>query len=136
MLSTEIRERIVAGYERVGNAQIIADSFQVSLREVYRLLELKRKTGSVATQTYKCGRKPSLTEEDLVNIRKAIQEQPDITLNGLIEKLNLPCSESVMSRTVRKMGFRLKKKVIHASEQERPRCGCQTRSVERVYIED
>jgi len=55
-------------------------------------------------------------------VDKALQEHPDITFGELIMNLKLDFSESRPGRIVReKLGYSLKKKVIHASEQGRPR---------------
>ncbi len=122
MLSIEIRERLVRGYERTHDAKMIAQAYGVSEREVYKLAaqcgRLECGTADRAT-----GRKPKLSEEDLERVDKAIQAQPDITFGELIRNLELDISESRLGRIVReKLGYSLKKKVIHASEQERPRC--------------
>ena len=123
MLSIETRERLVRGYERTHDAKMIAQAYGVSEREVYKLAAQMRETGSVEPRTGNCGRKPKLSEEDLKRVDKAIQAQPDITFGELIKNLKLDISESRLGRIVReKLGCSLKKKVIHASEQERPRC--------------
>lgn len=49
----------------------------------------KKETGSVKLRTNEQGRKPLLSPEDLSNIDKAIQEQADITIDEIIEKLDL-----------------------------------------------
>lgn len=123
MLHNEARKLLVEGYERTHDVHGIAKAYGVTEREVYRLVKQKRDTGSVELRTSQRGRKPKMTEKDLERLRAAIEKTPDKTLGELKEELNLPCSESRLSRIVReKLGFRRKKKVIHASEQERPRC--------------
>ncbi len=123
MLSIETRERLVRGYERTRDAKMIAQAYGVSEREVYKLAAQMRETGSVEPRTGNCGRKPKLSEEDLKRVDKAIQAQPDITFGELIRNLELDISESRLGRIVReKLGCSLKKKVIHALEQEQPRC--------------
>ena len=83
---------------------------------------------------WNCGRKAKLTEEDLERVDKAIQAQPDITFGELIMNLELDISESRLGRIVReKLGYSLKKKVIHASEQERPRCAEKASGMERSH---
>ena len=133
MLSNETRRRLVAGYERAHDAKMIAQAYGVSEREVYKLAAQMRETGSVDVRTGNCGRKPKLSEEDLNCVDKAIQAQPDITLGELIRNLELDISESRLGRIVReKLGYSLKKKVIHASEQERPRCAGKAGGMERT----
>ncbi len=132
MLSNEVRRRLVEGYERTRDAKSIAAAYGVTEREVYRLAAQKRESGSTDARTYLCGRKPKLTAEDLDRVDQAIQEQPDITFGELIERLQLDISESRLGRIVREqLGYSKKKKVIHASEQERPRCAGKTRRMER-----
>lgn len=122
MLSNDTRRRLVEGYKRMGHAKEIAKAYGVSEREVYKLVAQMRDTGSVDLQVSKRGRKSVLTEEDLKRIDQELQAQPDITLRELKEKLNLRISESALGKIVRgKLGYSRKKKVIHASEQERPR---------------
>ena len=134
MLSIETRERLVRGYERTHNAKMIAQAYGVSEREVYKLAAQMRETGSVEPRTGNCGRKPKLSEEDLKRVDKAIQAQPDITFGELIRNLELDISESRLGRIVReKLGYSLKKKVIHASEQERPRCTGKASGMERTH---
>ena len=134
MLSNETRSRLVAGYERSHDAKMIAQAYGVSEREVYKLAAQMRETGSVEVRTGNCGRKPKLSEEDLNCVDKAIQAQPDITLGELIRNLELDISESRLGRIVReKLGYSLKKKVIHASEQERPRRAGKARKMERTH---
>ncbi len=127
MLHNESREFLVNMYNRTHDAGQTAKTFEVSKRQVYRIVKQYRETGSVAVRTSQRGRKPKLTSEDLERVDKAIKEQPDITFGELIERLQLDISESRLGRIVReKLGYSLKKKVIHASEQERPRCATET----------
>ena len=92
----------------------------------------QRKCGRL--EVWNCGRKPKLSEEDLKRVDKAIQAQPDITFGELITNLELDISESRLGRIVReKLGYSRKKKVIHASEQERPRCTGKTSGMEGTH---
>ena len=76
----------------------------------------------VAIRTNQRGRKPLLSQEDLSNIDKTIQEQHDITIDEIIKKLNLNASNETVRTAVIKMGYTYKKKSFHASERERSRC--------------
>ena len=84
MLSSEIRRRLVAGYEQFHDAKLIAQAYGVCEREVYKLAAQMWETGSVDLRTGNSGRKPKLTEEDLKRVDKALQAQPDITLGELV----------------------------------------------------
>lgn len=119
---------MVEGYERTHNAHEIAEAYGVTEREVYRLAKQQRETGSVDLRVNQRGRKAKIGLEELERLDKAIQETPDATLGELIQRLELDISESRLSRIVReKLGYSLKKKMIHASEQERPRRTKETR---------
>lgn len=114
------------------DAKIIAEAYGVSEREVYKLAAQKRETGSTDSQTSLCGRKSKLTPEQIKQVDNEIQKQPDITLKEIIEKLNLDISDSRLGRIVReKLGYSFKKKVIHAQEQERPRCARKKERMEK-----
>lgn len=123
MLHNEARELLVKGYEKSGNVEAIAQAYSVSKRTVYRLVQQKRETGSVALRTNQRGRKPALTEENKKNIRQCVDERPDITINEILEKLHLTASYSTVERAVQAMGYTLKKKSLYASERDRVRCG-------------
>ena len=122
MLHNEARELLVEAYEKTGNAEEVAECFGVDKSTVYRLSRQKKATGSVKLKTNKRGRKPSLSPEDLSNIDKAIQEQSDITIGEIIEKLDLHVANETVRKAVIKMGYVYKKKSLYASERERPRC--------------
>lgn len=128
MLSYDERVRITDAFERGHNAEEVADVFGISSREVY-LLEEKKKAGDLKPKTHLRGRKPKLTEEQLAAVRRMLDEKPDITLKDLIKALRLPISESRLCRIIQKAGYRLKRKVIHASEQKRPRRPEETAAV-------
>ena len=68
------------------------------------------------------GKKPKSSDADHQHILSLLEKQPDITCLEIIEKLNLPVSFDTVWRFLQKAGYRRKKKSLHASEQERPRC--------------
>lgn len=133
MLNNETRNLLVDAYNRHGNANLVASMFSVTPRTVYRLVARKRDTGSVELRTSQRGRKPKLNDSQLRQIDELIKQRPDITLLDILEVLKLECSESTLSRIVRfKLGYSLKRKVIHASEQERPQCERKAEAMGRV----
>jgi len=99
---------------------------------VYRLAEQKAKTGSVELRVSQRGRKRILGSRELSAIAQAIERQPDITLAELIERLDLKVGIETVRRALQAMGYRRKKKMIHASEQERPRWAGQEERMEWV----
>ena len=132
MLHNEARNLLVEAYAKTHDAKTVALAYGISVPTVYRLAEQKAKTGSVDLRVNKRGRKQVLTPEDLERIAKAIDDQPDITLAEIVEKLELPVGIETVRRRILAMGYRRKKKMIHASEQERPRCAGQERTMEWI----
>ena len=136
MLHNEARNLLVEAYEKTHDAKGIALAYGVSVPSVYRLAEQKARTGSVDLRVSKRGRKSILAQEDLENIARTVDEQPDITLAEIVEKLKLPVGIETVRRRLQAMGYRRKKKMIHASEQERPRCAGKERRMEWVCEEN
>ena len=136
MLHNEARNLLVEAYERTHDAKGIALAYGVSVPTVYRLAEQKAKTGRVDLRVKEGGRKRVLGQEDLEDIAKIIDAQPDITLAEIAEKLELPVGIETVRRAIQAKGYRRKKKMIHASEQERPRCAGQERTMEWVCEEN
>lgn len=132
MLHNEARNLLVEAYEKTHDAKGIALAYGVSVPTVYRLAEQKAKTGSVDLRVSKRGRKRVLGQDALEKIAKTIDAWPDITLAEIVEKLELPVGIETVRRAIQAMGYRRKKKMIHASEQERPRCAGQERTMEWV----
>ena len=134
MLHNEARNLLVEAYEKTHDAKGIALAYGVSVPSVYRLAEQKARTGSVDLRVSKRGRKSILAQEDLEKIARTVDEQPDITLAEIVEKLNLPVGIETVRRRLQAMGYRRKKKM--ASEQERPRCAGKERRMEWVCEEN
>ena len=60
-----------------------------------------RETGSVKTRTSERGRKHALTPEDLQNIDRVVQQEPDLTIDEIIDKLGLHvCNETVRKAVI------------------------------------
>ena len=122
MLKTETRLLLLKAIESGIKVSDAAKAYCVNRSTVTRLIRQMKETGSVEPKTYLRGRKPSLSEEDLQNIDNLLQEQPDITISEIKDTLNLTVCEETIRKAVLKLGYVYKKKSLHASEQERPRC--------------
>ena len=109
MLHYEARKLILEAYDKGVNVKELAKCFSVNTSSIYRLLKRRKET-------------QTLTERPQ-NIVALISKQPDITCLEIIETLNLPVSIDTIWRFLKKQRYRRKKKSLHASEQERPRCG-------------
>lgn len=133
MLSNDTRKRLIQAYEKNQNAKETAKNYGVHVSTVYRLRQLHEETGNVEARTERCGRKRILSEEDIRTIDRVIEEQPDITIRELQEKLSLPCSHETLRKAALELGWRYKKKSVYASERRRVRCGGKTEGMGRSY---
>ena len=119
--SDDLRQRVLETVQRrEGSLRQIARRFLVSLSFVVRLLQTLRRTGSIAPKPHGGGHPAALGPEDLEQLRQLIREQPDATLEELQQRLGVPCSTMAICRALAKLKLPLKKKVLHAQEQERP----------------
>lgn len=131
MLHDETRKLLIEAWNKTHNAKEIAECFSVNTSTVYRLEKQMRETGSVKTMTSQRGRKHALTPEDIQNIDRVVQQEPDITIDEIIDKLGLHVCNETVRKAVIKLGYSYKKKSLHASEQERPRCQGKTQKLEK-----
>lgn len=134
MLHNEARKLLIKAWEKTHNAKEVAECFGVNTSTVYRLEKRIRETGTVETRVSQRGRKSALSQTNLQNIDQMIQAQPDITIHEIREGLQLPVSDETVRRAVVKMGYVYKKKSLHVSEQESPRCQEKTGRVEKPYV--
>lgn len=107
----DLRRRIISGYEKGEKVSEIIERLEVSQNAVYSLIRLYKETGDIKPRENKNGRKSKLNDEDLINIQRAISDQPDITLYEIVEKLDLPICISALSRIINnKLNITYKKK--------------------------
>ena len=119
MLHNEARKLILEGYDKGISVKELAKCFSVNTCSIYRLLKRRNETGRYETRTNLRGKKPKLSDADHQHI---------------LSLLNLPVSINTVWRFLQKAGYRRKKKSLHASEQERPRCGREEEKLERPYV--
>ena len=134
MLRNEARKLILEAYDKGVSVKEPAKCFSVNTCSIDRLLKRRNETGSYETQTNLWGKKPKLSDVDHQYILSLLEKQPDITYLEIIETLDLPVSMDTVWRFLQKAGYRRKKKSLHASEQERPRCDREEEKLERSYI--
>ena len=120
-ISQDLRERILDTVQRGdGSLRQIARRFLVSVSFITRLLQLHRSTGSLEPRPHGGGNPAVLGPEDLQQLRKLVQKQPDATLEELRQRLGVSCSLMTISRALRKLGLPRKKKIPRSQEQDRP----------------
>jgi transposase len=119
--SNDLRERIVVAAER-GDYPLheLADLFSVSLSFLVRLLQRKRRTGSVRPEPHAGGPTPKLDAAAHTRLRALVRDQPDATLAELRERLGVPCSLMTIARALKRQRITRKKKTVHADERDSP----------------
>ncbi len=110
-LSNDLRQRIVTAYDRgEGTRQDIAHRFGVSLGMVKKLIQLKRHGGDISCRYHRSGRKPSILPAFGDKLTGLVQEDPDITLAEIREKLGMTCSLTSIHNALIKLGLTYKKR--------------------------
>ena len=106
----------------------------MSLWTVYRLRQQMKQTGSVDLRVNQPGRKAKLTRQDLDAVNDPLNKQPALSIREIKERLHLNVCEETVRKAVIKLGYRVKKKSVHASEQERSRRESKAASLEGTQV--
>lgn len=123
--SVDLRKRAVSAYEKgEGTQPEIAQKYSISLSTLQKWLALKDETGAIVPRVPSTrGRACILDKEKLAFIQMSVKEKADIIIPELIEglKKSYQCvvSQSMVSRALKKLNLRRKKKSAYAQEQER-----------------
>jgi transposase len=107
MIALEIRKLIIKNREEGVPVNEISRILHVSESAIYSICR-KYKERKHLNGNYP-GRKPKITEEQKAAIIRTVEEQPDITLEEIIEKLNLPIKKSRVSAILLKEKMFFKK---------------------------
>jgi transposase len=132
-LSNDLRERLVAAVER-GEHSIrqLAHLSSVSPSCIVRLLQHKRRTGSVQPKPHGGVPKRKLDAAAEARLLELVREQPDATLAELRERLGIPCCLMTIARALTRHKITRKKKTLHAREQESPRVQAQRKAFKKT----
>ena len=110
-LSTDLRERIVAAYDRGdGTREQIADRYDVSLGMVKKLLQQRRHTGDIAPRHRFSGATPKITPKHERQLRRLVAKQPDMTLEELRDAVGVACTVPAIHYALKRMDLPLKKR--------------------------
>lgn len=124
--SNDLRERIVAAVERGEHSlRQLAHLFSVSLSCIVRLLQQKRRTGSVQPKPHGGVPPRKLGAAADARLLELVRAQPDATLAELRDRLGIPCCLMTIARALQRHQITRKKKTLHAQEQDSPRVQAQ-----------
>lgn len=85
---------------------------RVCVRSVERVWADFESHGKSETKVHNSGRKAMITPEQKEKIIAKIEEQPDVTLNELIEKFDLKITEGGLSKYLKKLDYSFKKRQL------------------------
>jgi len=115
-IPTYRRQRMVDAVHAGEPLAQVARRFEVSETCVRNYLK-RAEEGSLEPKPRSGGPPPSLDEEQRRRLQAAVDEQPDATLEELVEQCGLPVSPSTVCRELKKMDRSRKRKVPRAAEQ-------------------
>jgi Transposase and inactivated derivatives len=131
--SDDLREHLVRAIDRHDySLRQLAHLFSVSLSFLVRLLQRRRRTGSVRPQPHAGGPAPKLDAAAVQRLRELVREQPDATLAELRERLGVPCHLATLARVLRRHRITRKKKTRHAQERDTPAVQARRRAFEQT----
>lgn len=108
-ISNEKRGLIIEAKNRGETEKSIAKWLKISSSSVTAIWRLYRKTGSYSALPYP-GRKAILSSEKWEEIKVLVTNEPDKTLDEIIETLALPIHKSRLSVLLIEAGFSFKKR--------------------------
>jgi len=103
----ELRDRVLAAYDRGMKTRQIATTFQVSPAWARRLKQRRRQTGQT---TPKAMGGVTVVKIDLERLRQLVAQQPDATIAELHQRLAATCCLSAVAMALRRLGLSLKKR--------------------------
>ena len=107
----DLRDRVVAACDAGHWKRVeIAEQFGVSTAWIRRLLQRRRETGDYGPRQTKRGRKPAFRGASLPRLDRLAEAQPDATLEELRDRCGVSCSLMTVSNTLRRLGYRRKKR--------------------------
>lgn len=114
-LAGEIRKLIIEAKQRKEKDSDIAKWLNISESSVTVIWRLFKTTNNIEPKRYP-GAKSIFTDEMKMRVKQLIKEEPDMTLEEIIDKLNLPIKKSRLSQWLNEAGFQYKKKrCLHPS---------------------
>jgi transposase len=123
--SLDLRQKIVEAYDRgEGSVRELAERFMVSPNTVQNYLTRRRRTGDLAPAPHGGG-PPRLLKRDqervLLALQRAHNDRTDAEYAKLFtQRTGMHVSRRTINRAWRRLGITRKKKVLHASERDRP----------------
>ena len=107
--SLDLRKRVLRAWDGGMSAATVAATFDVSIAWVYRLVQRRRETGSIAPRQQTKFRGRALSADEEARLVFLITAQPDATLAELQQALPTEAALSTLWRTIDRLGITVKK---------------------------
>jgi transposase len=108
--SIDLRERVMRAWDQKrGTQKQIASLFGVSVAWIKKLLRQRRRTGSIAPLPHGGGWTPKFTGARLRQLKAMVDEDPDATLQELLDQSGVEASIMAVHRALERLGCRRKK---------------------------
>lgn len=105
--SQDLRDRVLAAYDRGMQTKQIAEVFDVSPAWARMIKQRRRETGETAPRPMGGA---TVIKIDRARLAELVREQPDATLKELRERLGVQCAESAICMALKKLGLSFKKR--------------------------
>ena len=105
--SQDLRDRVLAAYDRGMETEDIATTFCVSPAWARRVRQRRRDHGETAPR--KVG-SPGVRKIDRDQLVELVTASPDATLEELRDRLGVACTSVAISKVLKKLGFTFKKR--------------------------
>lgn len=105
--SQDLRDRVLAAYDRGVPTKQIAGMFAVSRAWARRLKQRRRETGETAPRPMGGA---TVIKIDMARLAELVKEQPDATLRELRQRLGGVCGEPAVCLALKRLGLSFKKR--------------------------
>jgi transposase len=105
--SQDLRDRVLAAYDRGMSTGEIAELFGVSRAWARRLKQRRRETGQTGPRPMGGA---TVIKIDRTRLAELVREQPDATLEELRRRLGVQCTISAVCMALKAMGLSFKKR--------------------------
>ena len=103
----DLRDRVLAAYDRGMKTKQIADVFQVSRAWARRVKQRRRETGETGPRPMGGA---TVIKIDLVQLADLVRQKPDATIKELHAMLGADCVESAVFKALKRLGLSFKKR--------------------------
>jgi transposase len=107
--SMDLRERVLKDVDAGRSTPAVAQKFSVSTAWVRRLKQRRAATGQIGPKPQRRGSIPAAVTY-AEQIREAVRQAPDATLDELRRRLNWPLSRSTLANALLALGLTRKKR--------------------------